>query len=203
MQLYDSYFVDRAFERLDIFEALVERFKPQRALYPGSFVHVTPSFVIPSVTYVDTDRRCPRFFGDLAVNEMIQRRKRYAEQAQVILHAQSYLTPLPEPEQSFDLLISQWAGPISQACKRYLKVGGILLANNSHGDASLASADDSFKLNAVFNMRAGKHSISSANLDSYLIPKSGRPVDPAAVAASGRGVAFTRSPAHYVFERVK
>ncbi len=37
-----------------------------------------------------------------------------------------------------DLIISQYAGFVGQETKRYLKEGGILLCNDSHGDATLA-----------------------------------------------------------------
>ena len=36
-----------------------------------------------------------------------------------------------------DVLLSQYAGFISEPCKGYLRAGGVLVANNSHGDARL------------------------------------------------------------------
>ena len=57
----------------------------------------------------------------------------------------SYTAGFAEAEKSFDLLISQYAGFVSQHCKKYLKIGGILLVNNSHGDASMAKLDDDYK----------------------------------------------------------
>ena len=41
----------------------------ERALYPGSYVDLAPSFVWPSVTYVDTDRRAAQFFADEVENK--------------------------------------------------------------------------------------------------------------------------------------
>lgn len=46
----------------------------------------------------------------------------------------------------FDLLISQYAGFISDTCINYLKVNGYLLVNNSHADAGLAAIDKDYKL---------------------------------------------------------
>ena len=44
----------------------------QRVLYPGSYVDVAPSFVFPTVTYVDIDDRAQAFFSDVAgVKEII------------------------------------------------------------------------------------------------------------------------------------
>ncbi len=39
---------------------------PTRALYPGNYLDLSPSTAIPSVTYVDTDRRAARYFADEA-----------------------------------------------------------------------------------------------------------------------------------------
>ena len=63
---YRKYHIDKADERRGLFEGLVERFGVGRALYPGSFVHVTPSFVIPEVVYVDSDKRAAAFFAGAA-----------------------------------------------------------------------------------------------------------------------------------------
>ena len=52
---------------------------------------------------------------------------------------------------SVELVISQYAGFVSENCKRYLPRGGYLIANNSHGDAGLASCDREFKFVAVVN----------------------------------------------------
>ena len=44
----------------------------ENALYPGSYVDIAPSFVISSVTYVDTDGRAARFFADReGIDELI------------------------------------------------------------------------------------------------------------------------------------
>ena len=165
-------------------------------------MHVSPSFVIPSVTYVDTDRRCPSFFANPAILRMVKERKQYDGEPEITFHSGDYSKPLQEQDESFDLLISQWAGPVSQACRRYLKVGGILVANDSHGDASLASLDDAYELVAVITQRAGKHRLSENNLRTYFVPKHGKPVTREAIERTGRGVAYTKSPAAYVFQRV-
>lgn len=60
LQQYKKYHIDQNDERWGLFSILIETYKIQKALYPGSFVHITPSFVIPSVAYIDTDRRAKR-----------------------------------------------------------------------------------------------------------------------------------------------
>jgi hypothetical protein len=154
--LYDKHFAEQGFERIDLFKSLVERFEIKRALYPGSFVHISPSFVIQSVTYVDTDHRCPHFFTDPDILRMVKRRKRYPGTPEIVFHASNYTKPLKEEDESFDLLISQWTGPISQECLRYLKVGGLLVANASHGDVELASQNPAYQKVVVLPWRMGK-----------------------------------------------
>jgi hypothetical protein len=202
-ELYDRHFASKGFERVDLFELLVDHFGVRRALYPGSFVHVSPSFVIRSVTYVDNDSRCPRFFADPAVVRMVKKRRRYHGEPEIAFHAADYSEPLEEEDESFDLLISQWAGPISHACKRYLKVGGILVANDSHGDASLASLDRHYQLVAVITRGAGKHRLSERSLDTFFVPKSGKPVTRQDIERTRRGGAYVKSAAAYVLRRTR
>lgn len=109
---------------------------------------------------------------------------------------------LPEENESVDLLISQYAGFISQYCTPYLRVGGLLLVNNSHGDASMASIDPRYELTGVVNRRQGKHRINVKNLDTYLIPKSAQPITKTYLEKIQRGVAYTKSPSMYIFKRI-
>ncbi len=203
LELYEKHYVENDFERIDLFRLLVERFGIQSALYPGSFAHLSPSILIPAVTYVDTDERCPEFFNDQTVRTWLLERREYAAQPKVEFIARDYSEPLDElDEQSVDLLISQWAGPISQACKRYLKVGGFLLVNDSHGDASLASLDDEFELAATVVARSGEFSLNDENLDSFFVPKGNNEATKEAVLAANRGLTYQRMAPGYVFERI-
>ena len=47
-------------DRWKLFRAVGGEVGAGSVLYPGSFVDIAPSFVFPSVTYIDTDRRTPR-----------------------------------------------------------------------------------------------------------------------------------------------
>ena len=201
LRLYQDEYVRKQFERIDLFKAIVDRYGVKRALYPGSYVHVSPSFVIPTVAYVDTDRRCPGFFSDHAVLRMVMRRRRYDPEPQVIFHHADYTHPFGERTGSFDLLISQWAGPVTQACRRYLRRGGIALVNDSHGDASLAYLDRCYELVAAVNRRAGRHRLGERNLGRFFRTSSGRRVTRATIEKSGRGPSYTESPSMYVFRR--
>lgn len=200
-ETYNKYFVERSFERRDLLEKLVKKYGIKSCLYPGSHVHVTPSFYIPRVVYVDSDTKTKKIFANIEeVIAFIARRKVYRQEALYDFFGQSYSKPLPIDEQ-FDFLFSQYAGPISQDCKRYLKKGGILVANNSHADAGLAALDPDYELIAVANNRGAKVSISEKNLDHYFVPKK-ESLSLSELRALGKGVGYTKTADNYIFKKV-
>lgn len=187
-------------DRLRLFTAVHDAFEPRRALYPGSFADVAASFVIDDVTYVDSDGRARRFFDDAAgVDELIAEHRREGSTARWRFLARDYRAALPVADASVDLLISLYAGLVSEHCTRYLRPGGLLLANSSHGDAGLAALDDRYTLEAVVTARAGSYRVGSADLDTYLIPKKRQDATAAHIRRTGRGIAYTRSAFAYVF----
>lgn len=202
LALYHKYHLGRADERLGMFEILGEHFDIERVLYPGSFVHVTPSFVFPMAVYADMELRAKQFFAAPELPAFIAERQRYPQAAQTRFHHQDYAQPLPEPDESFDLLISQYAGFVSQHCKRYLKIGGWLLANNSHGDASLAHIDADFSLVGVINRRSETFRYRSKNLDEYFIPKKDRVLTKEVLIELRRGIAYQKTAFAYLFRRI-
>ena len=198
--LYEKHFIAKQDERLQLFQRLAAAFPIRSALYPGSFVHVTPAFVFPETCFVDSDRRTPRFFSDPQLLEFVGKRKEYDAMPAIRFHHTDYNAGFDEPEGSFDLLISQYAGFVSRACKRYLRPGGYLLANNSHGDAGLAALDPDFTLVAVVKRRGERFTLSFADLDAYFVPKKKIEITEEALLALGRGLGYTRSPFAYVFQ---
>ena len=169
------------------------------ALYPGSYLDLSPSTAIDDVTYVDTDARAARYFSTegLAVSELTSYTDGDARQIG-FLHA-DYTTALPVAPSSVDLLISLYAGPVWDHCRTYLTPGGLLLANTSHGDASIAALDADLELVAAIHHRDGRYRLDRSELDSYLQPKRAQPVDAESIRRSGRGVAYTRTAFAYVF----
>ena len=202
LDLYYKYFQDRQFERQDLFQIIADEFNIQRVLYPGSFVHVTPSFVFPDVVYVDDDKQAKQFFGKPEIHDFIAQRKVYPQESKVTFHFTDYRHGFDEQFGTFDLLISQYAGFVGQHCKPYLKTGGLLLANNSHGDAGMAAIDDQYQLKAVFTFRNGKHRISGTNLDEYFIPKSQIRITKEYLENLQKGIAYEKTASVYLFQRV-
>ena len=203
IELYKEYFVDREFERLDLFQLLAEQFNVQSALYPGSFVHITPSFVFPKTTYVDTDKRTKQFFQFPEILDFIEQHKIYPQSAEVSFHPTDYQNALDEPDESYDLLISQYAGFVSQHGKGYLRINGILLVNNSHGDASMASIDQDYEFIAAILKNKGKHRISEKDLDTYFVPKKPVEITKTFLEQTQKGIGYRKTASSYLFRRVK
>jgi len=202
LSLYQKYHLDREDDRLGLFELIAENFQVSSAMYPGCFVHLTPALVFPVSVFVDMDQRADAFFKDKMVQEFIQDNRKYACTPEVRFVISDYREKIPVEENSFDLLISQYAGFISVYCSRYLKVGGLLLANNSHGDASMASIDPNYRCIGVIERYGSKFSLKSENFEDFLTPKNGKPIIRERLLQAGRGVAFIKSASNYLFQRI-
>ena len=176
-------------DRFRLFRAVGDFTAPDTVLYAGSYVDVAPSFIFPNVTYVDMDRRARRFFDDKSgVREVIEAEGLLGSNASFSFIHSDY-TKLTLPEQSFDLLISLYAGLISEYFTDFLKVGGHLLVNPSHGDAALASLDERYRLAGVVEAQAGDYSIIQADLETFLQSKKGVEVTRELLFSTNRGVA--------------
>ena len=103
------------------------------------------------------------------------------------------------PDGSVDLLISLFTGPMWEACRRYLRPGGLMLANTSHGDASLAALDPALRLTAVAHHRDDRYRFVTDGLEEYLVPKRAEAADADRIRTSGRGIAYTRTAFAYLF----
>ncbi|HML50135.1 MAG TPA: class I SAM-dependent methyltransferase [Propionicimonas sp.] len=190
-------------DRSDMFRMIVETWPIDNALYPGSYVDVSPSSAIPVVTYVDTDARAARYFADPSqVATELRDHRRPGSEPRVHFLAADYTQPLPIADGSVELVISLFAGPVWDHCGRYLRPGGWLLANNSHGDASIASLDPSLRLVGAIHHGADRYRLRTNNLADFLIPKRPETADLGQIRRAGRGIAFTRSAFAYVFEKL-
>lgn len=201
--LYKQFFIDKSDERVELFRKVVARFGIKRALYAGSFVHIAPSFVVPEVTYVDSDRRIPKFFSDPRLIPYLLSRREYEDEPVVRHFHQSYEEEIAEPDGSFALLISQYAGFVSQACKRYLKPGGILLANDSHGDASMATPDSDFELIAAVDRRGEKFSLREDALEEFFVSKKPENITREELLKRGRGYGYRKQASSYLFRKIE
>ena len=154
------------------------------------------------VTYVDNDRNAKRFFAQQPeVLALVQRNKTYQQSAEIVFHGCSYESELAEPDNSFDLLLSLHAGFVSEACRRYLAVGGVLAVNNSHADASLASIDPGYEFIGVVQGRGERLRVVQDGLDAYFRPKQDVEITEQLLRKLGRGIGYTKTAPAYVFRR--
>ncbi len=191
-------------DRRPLFEAVADAVSATAVLYPGSYVDLTPAFVWPAVTFLDVDRRARQFFGDAeGIDALIaEHDPRPGEHAVNFVHG-DYTAPSELPDAAFDLLISLYAGFVSEHCTQHLRVGGHLLVNSSHGDAAMASIDPRYRFAAAVTFVDGRARVRTDDLDGYLVPKRPVEVTVDALHASGRGIAYTRPCFAYLFQRLR
>ena len=191
-------------DRWRLFRAVADHAPAGRVLYPGSYVDIGPSFVFPSVTYVDVDKRAASFFADRAgVAEIIAEHTGSPESPDFQFVQADYASDLDLPAESFDLLVSLYAGFISEACTDYLRVGGTLLVNGSHGDAAMASLDPRYELTGVVLSSNGGYRVKDTDLAGFLTPKKPVAITREGLHASGRGVAYAKPAFAYLFRRFR
>ena len=109
-KLYKQYFVEKHDERRELFEKLAELYRPKKAIYPGSFVHITPSFYIGDMTYIDSDRRVSKFFADDNVLPYIRENKSFEGEPSISGIQADYSDKLPIEKEAFDMMFSFYAG---------------------------------------------------------------------------------------------
>jgi len=195
--MYKEY--ESKMQRSGLFKVISEEFSFRKALYPGSYIHISPSFYIPEVVYVDTDKKAIKFFKDDSYLKVVLKKKTYTDESIIRFHPINYQKPIHEEFGSFDLMISQYAGFISHYCTKFLKKGGILIANNSHGDAGVAFCSEDYMLTGVINYRNGKFTLSTKNLDQYFIPKKEVEHTKTHLLTLNRGIGYKNTASHYVF----
>lgn len=145
-EYYKLYYLGKYDHHRLIFNYIREMYNIDRVFYPGSFVHITPSFTFPNVTYADTHAGLTHFFNSEDVVKYIELHKIYQEPTIMSFVNDSYITVTD----AFDLMISSNAGSVSIDCKHCLKHGGLLLVNNGHSDADNAFADNDYEYIGYF-----------------------------------------------------
>ena len=202
IKIYQKYYIDRDYEQVDLFRILNSTYEISKVIYPGSYVHISPSFIFPDVVYIDSDKTARKFFQSDQLIDYINARSEYTQAPKISFHGVDYKDRIETYHGQFDLLISQYAGFISEICKDYLKIGGYLLVNNSHGDAGLASIDRDYKLISTAHKTRGKYRLSHTALEKYFIPKRNIQVTKALLFKIRKGVGYTNTAPLYIFQRI-
>ena len=188
-------------DRSGVFAAVVQQWDPQRALYLGSYLDLSPSTAIGSVTYVDTDRRAARFFADPALIEAELDGRAPVGRASGVTFLHADCTgDLPIPDAGFGLVLSLYSGPFWPGCGRYLATRGLFLANASHGEADLAALDPRVTLVGAVVQDDEAFHVECEDLERYLVPRRAASMDVEHIRSTGRGVPHTREAFAYVFQ---
>lgn len=135
---------------LEPLKKIREMFDIKNVLYPGSWIHLTPSLVFPIVVYVDFFSKMESMFNDPELLHYIYSNSETTKKPTIKFHKTDYRKGIAEQKESFDLLISLSGGFVSKYCSLYLKKNGILFANNEHYDAIQAFVDEDFLPIGVF-----------------------------------------------------
>jgi hypothetical protein len=185
--------------RKTLYKIVADEYNIKTAIYPGSHIDLTPSLVIPKVTYIDNFKGSINFFKHIdSIKEYLEQKKEYPDSCEINFLGQDYNQPLEIEE--VDLIISQYAGFVGQATKDNLKVGGILLCNDSHGDASLAKSDEDFKLIGIVDRN---NKIKNKNLEKYFILPKGKSINIKKVKEKMKGLKYNEVAENYLFRKVK
>ncbi|MBD3353800.1 MAG: hypothetical protein GF364_20125 [Candidatus Lokiarchaeota archaeon] len=203
LALYKKHHIDKDYEELGLFKKLNEEYIINEVFYPGSYAHITPALVFPKVIFNDLYQKLIEFYNSEEIKNYIESHKLYSKNPIYLYIKGDYTKKLPLEEETFDLLISQYAGFVSRACRKYLKIGGILVANNSHGDAGMANYLPEYDFIAVMNRRKTHFSHSTKNLDAYFIPKKPHEISEDYLEQIGKGIGYTKYATDYVFRRLK
>ena len=188
--------------RYGLFKILNDNFTINTATYPGSYIDITPSLFFPKTYYIDTDKKAKKFFAnEKEIIEYIEKNKTYDEETNLRFYSEDYRKKFDDIIDSSDLLISLYAGFISKYCKDLLKKNGVIIANNSHGDASMAHLDDDFIFFGVINYQNKKYYLKTENLDKFFIPKKNITVTKELLEKTNRGVGYTKPANYYLFKK--
>lgn len=202
-ELYKKFYTNIHFDRSLLFRTISTTFPCRTILYPGSSIHVTPSFYFPHVVYIDKSPLARDFFSrDSEVKELINANKCYKRSSYFKFINADFTGRLDVEERSFDLLISLYSGKISSPCKQLLRRGGYLLTNNFNNFLGDILADPGFVLQAVLVYKSNDYQVIKENLEKYKTPGKNKPVkfkkDHHEV-----GLQFIKHEKSYLFKREK
>jgi len=200
--LYQQYYRDLQFERAGLFKLIQQEYGCVEALYPGSFIHITPSFYFSHVIYIDRHPEAVEFFNDTAsVLQFINRNKVYQRSAYIRFLAGDYSKGLPLDEGQFDLLISLYAAGIPRACRRYLKPGGLLLINNFQDSLLEAANDPEFNLVGAVRYRRQKYELERESPGTFLRGMKKADNSPY-LKQTSCGMVFVEKEIYFLFKKI-
>lgn len=197
IELYKEY--SKKIDRFDLYKNVANFFDIKKALYPGSYIDITPSLYIENVLYIDNYKNTSKFFNDKkSIFYYIDNHKIYDNSSEVNFLFEDYTSDNLDIDYDFDLIISQYAGFVSFYTKKYLKVGGIILCNDSHGDATLNYFDDSLDFIGVVE----NDNLLFNNLSSYFKRSKNKNIDIEEVKRKMKPPRYIINAENYLFRKL-
>jgi len=191
-------YVDKIGNRKNIYKIVKDIFDLKSAIYPGSYIDIVPSLILEEVTYIDNFKKANTFFKQKnEIAKYIEENKEYSNPSYINFIYDDYSKV--SNIKMVDLIISQYAGFVGQETKQFLKVGGILLANDSHGDATLAYLDESYQFIATLD----NNIINFDNLEKYFSLSRKRMINLSEVNEKQKGPKYINNAQNYIFKKIK
>ncbi len=191
-------YVDKIGNRKNIYKIVKDTFDLKSAIYPGSYIDIVPSLILEEVTYIDNFKKANTFFKQKnEIVKYIEENKEYSNPSYINFIYDDY-SKVSNIEM-VDLIISQYAGFVGQETKQFLKIGGILLANDSHGDATLAYLDESYQFIATLD----NDIINFDNLEKYFFLSRKRMINLSEVNEKQKGPKYINNAQNYIFKKIK
>ena len=201
VETYQNY-IQKIGDRYELYKVVAQTFQIEAAIYPGSHVDITPSFVIPKITYIDNFSGSIKFFADLeSIRGYIDQHKDYAQPCEVAFLPNDYTDEMEIAP--VDLIISQYAGFVGQSTKQYLKPGGIMLCNDSHGDATHAKMDADYEFLGVVENNENGYRINFDEISKYFLLPKEKQIDLNIVRSKMKGLKYSTNAENYVFRKIR
>jgi hypothetical protein len=125
---YERVYRGIGFERAGLFEHLGKRYRPRKAAYIGSSIHVTPSFYLKNVTYVDDSALAQSFFSNArGLAAFIEANKRYRGRAAFEYADLDYRKARVPAEGDYDLALSILAPHSLERAVSCVRRGGVVV----------------------------------------------------------------------------
>lgn len=156
LDYYKAYYLGKYDPTIMIFNYLAKTYDIKKVVYPGSFIHIAPSFSFNDVTYIDMYDNIDSFYENEDIFKYIDLHKSYTSATVMNFIHSSYNLH----EGKYDLLISSNAGSVSVDCKKLLNKTGYLLVNNGHSDADNAFSDNDYDYLGYFRFKGDKDYVS-------------------------------------------
>lgn len=143
-------------------------------MYPGSAIHVTPSFYFSHVVYVDISRAAIEFFSHKEdVAALIEANKTYSRSSYFDFLAKDFHRDLGLRKDSFDLLISIFSGKQIEYCEPYVKEGGLVLTSSFFSDNESMERHSRFEAVCVIRWGGGRYHIEKEIVPKRRVGRSG------------------------------